>query len=397
MKAVILAAGEGKRLRPLTVNRPKPMIQIANKPILEYVVKALADNNVRDIKLVVGYKKELIMSHFQDGKRWGVNIEYIHQDKQLGTAHALWGCRNFVKEPFIVLPGDNVIDADTIKPMVEAEDEWGVIISESATPSKYGVVSTDGKPITHIVEKPEREMSNIVSTGICRFPPRVFETLDGLIKAGENDLTTLLQEVIKQGEKVMGVRNRGKWMDAVYPWDVLGLNAVALKELGSVSGGKVEPNVNISGPVTIGKDTILRSGTYILGPTVIGEGCDIGPNVCLLPSTTLGNNVTIRPFTEIRHSVIMDDVYIGSSSYLSHSVIMNGCQLGNHFVASYGEATIITEDEVFDLKDAGTMMGEDCKIGNNVVVGPGVIIGTNCRIHTFKHITSSIEDNSTVM
>ena len=111
MKAVILTAGEGTRLRPLTHNQPKGMIPVANKPILEYMVEALANNFVKDIIMIVGYKKERIMSHFGDGSNFNVNIQYVEQKKQLGTDNELMKDMKQIKSEFLVLPGDNIFDA----------------------------------------------------------------------------------------------------------------------------------------------------------------------------------------------------------------------------------------------------------------------------------------------
>ena len=113
-QAVILTAGEGVRLRPLTVSRTKGMIPVANRPILDYVIEALSKNNIRDIVMVVGYKKEIIMSHFEDGSDFNVSIKYVEQRKQLGTAHALMQAKDLINSDFITLPGDNIITAEGI-------------------------------------------------------------------------------------------------------------------------------------------------------------------------------------------------------------------------------------------------------------------------------------------
>src|SRR5213593_308956 len=111
MKAVILAAGEGARMGPFTASVPKVMIPVGNRPLLEYVVQALAENGVRDLIFVVGYRRERIQSHFQDGKAFGAHITYVTQTKQLGTAHAIWEARGHLEDPFIVLNGSNMVDA----------------------------------------------------------------------------------------------------------------------------------------------------------------------------------------------------------------------------------------------------------------------------------------------
>jgi glucose-1-phosphate thymidylyltransferase len=397
MKAVVLAAGEGTRLRPLTVNRPKVMIKIANRPILEYVVRALSNNNIRDIILVVGYKKEQIMTYFEDGNQWNVNIEYVEQDKQVGTAHALSMCKDQVEGDILVLPGDNIIDEETVRDLTKAKDPWTVIIAESSTPSKYGVVSMAGRPITRIVEKPAQEISNLVSTGIYKLPRDIFRYIEIGATQNLHDMTSIIQSVIDDGNEVSGVHTEGKWIDAVFPWDLHSLNATALMDMEIGRAGKIEEGVRINGKVSIGEGTVIRSGTYIQGPAVVGKGCDIGPNVVILPSTTLGDNVTVNPFTEIRHSLVMSDVSVGGSSIISHSVIGDGCRIGSHFSATSERARILLENEVYDVDHIGAIVGEDCVIGNQVVVSSGMIVGTRCRIQSGKHIDQNIVDKTTVM
>ena len=123
MKAVILAAGEGQRLRPFTVNRPKVMLFIADKPILQYVVEALAQKGIRDIVLVVGYRKDQVLDYFGSGEPFGVDLTYVTQQRQLGTAHAMAQAKEAIKDDFLVLPGDNLIAADTIDQFTDIEPE----------------------------------------------------------------------------------------------------------------------------------------------------------------------------------------------------------------------------------------------------------------------------------
>jgi len=398
MKAVVLAAGEGLRLRPFTANRPKVMIKVANKPILEFVVRALVANNIRDIEIVVGYRKEQIMTYFGDGSKWNAKINYVVQDKQLGTAHALQMARSRLKGKFLVLPGDNIIDTDTIKPVAHEMSDWASIIAKSTTPSKYGVVRLDGKPIAQIVEKPDQEFSNLISTGIYQLSEEIFKDIDEVsAHLKKNDLTSVLQYCIDNGRKVLGEMTEGRWIDAVYPWDILKLNSEALKVSDVTRAGKIESNVFINGPVSIGEGSVIRAGTYIQGPVVIGKGCDIGPNVVLMPPTTLGNNVTVNPFTEIRSSVVMSDVSIGAHSVLSHTIVGDGSQIGSHFSSASEKAKVVLENEFYDVDHLGSIIGDDVKVGNQVVFSSGIIIGPNSKIASHKHITMNIPDKSNVV
>src|SRR5213592_3683538 len=147
MKAVVLAAGEGARMGPFTASEPKVMIPVGNRPILEHVVRALVDEGVHDIVAVVGYRRERIMSYFQDGKGFGARIEYAVQNKQLGTAHSLLESRGKLQGPFLVLNGSNLLDRQAISDLVGGGPGPSVLITESDTPSSYGVVLLAGEKV----------------------------------------------------------------------------------------------------------------------------------------------------------------------------------------------------------------------------------------------------------
>ena len=158
MKAVILAAGEGKRLRPFTETMPKVMLPVGNKPILEHVIDAVKKSGIAEIIIVVGYKKEVIMDYFKDYK--GVKITYVQQDKQLGTAHALLQAKKLIKNSFIVLAGDNLIDHKSISKLMNDKSEYSLLIKEHPHPSKYGVVFIEKNNLKKIVEKPKEEIGS---------------------------------------------------------------------------------------------------------------------------------------------------------------------------------------------------------------------------------------------
>ncbi|MEM2869987.1 MAG: sugar phosphate nucleotidyltransferase [Thermoplasmata archaeon] len=400
LKAVVLAAGEGLRLRPLTLYKPKVMIKVANRPILEYVVRALAGCRVREIVMVVGYRRERIMTYFEEGSRFGVNIEYRVQEKQLGTAHALSLAEGATGESFLVLPGDNIMDPSLIRELLSLEQHeapYAIVVTESQQPSRYGVVLLRGREVTRIVEKPETPIGNLISTGICRLSDDVFSSIRSCAAKEIHDLTAVLQSLIDRGERVEAVKTSAKWHDVVFPWDLLDVNAQVLKEATEALSGTVEPGVHIKGRVEVGEGSLIRSGTYIEGPVRIGRGCDIGPNVCILPATAIGDNVTIQSGTEVRNSILMSDVSIGPSSLISHSVVGDGSRLGAHFVAAAEKAQVFLERELHTVPCLGVIMGEDTIVGNCVNVEPGVLIGTNCRIGSLKNISKAVPDNTSVV
>lgn len=396
MKAVILAAGEGRRLNPFTTSKPKVMIKVANMPILEYVIRALSENSIREIIIVVGYRKESISSYFGDGKKFGTEITYAVQEKLIGTANALLQAKQYIDSDFLVLAGDNIIDARTISELVKSKNPT-LLITESEIPSKYGVVLTGDGKITRIVEKPEEEISNLISTGIYLFSPDIFDEIEELSKVGKHDLTSVVQHIIETGLEVNWVKSSGTWIDAVYPWDLLTVNATALNNIELRTSGTIEGNVTIKGCVSIGEKSIIRANSYIVGPVVIGKGCEIGPNTCIFPSTSIGDNVVIGSFTEIKNSMMMDDVSIGSNSIVSHSIIGEGTSLGSHFISDGDKALIRTENGFQELRNIGAIIGEDCIIGNNVVIMPGIIIGADCKISSLKRLSENIPANSRVV
>ncbi|RLF27891.1 MAG: hypothetical protein DRN05_04995 [Thermoplasmata archaeon] len=390
--AVILAAGEGKRLSPFTETMPKVMLPVANKPILEHVVDAVKKAGIERIVLVVGYQKEVILDYFREHH----GITYVVQDKQLGTAHALLQAKKHVKKDFIILAGDNIVDQKSISRMIEEKAEMSMLIKEHPYPSQYGVVFIEKDMLSRIVEKPRDETGRFISTGIYRFPKSIFQELEKHASQGIYDLTSVVQSLLDKGCRIKTLF-ADLWMDVVYPWDLLEVNEMMVQNVPAGIGGTIEKNVVIRGHVSIGENTRIYSGCYITGPVIIGESCEIGPNVCIFPSTTIGNNSVIHPFSEIRNSVIMNDTHIGSNSFLVNSIIARGNIIENNFSSTSGENIIEIEGEFKKINNIGAMIGEDCRIGSHVVVDPGVIIGRKCKITSMKRIRKNIPSNTEVM
>ncbi len=389
-QAVILAAGEGQRLRPFTVNRPKVMLFIAGKPILQYVIEALAQNGLRDIVLVVGYRKEQVLDYFGSGETFGVDLTYVMQERQLGTAHALAQAKGAIKDDFLVLPGDNLIAAETIDRFAATAPE-AVLVKKVENPMRYGVVAVQRGTVKGIIEKPAEAASNLVSTGIYSFSRAIFDFVEPQL-----DLPDVVNRMIGQGQKIKALETEGAWLDAIYPWDILGLNAAILQQTQAKSGGTVETGVTLKGQVSIGKGTAIRANSYIAGPVVIGDGCEIGPSVCIFPATSIGNNVVMAPFTEVKNSVIGNDVNIGSGSIIHDSVIDNSCNIGGQFTACSGQEEIAVNQE-HHLVNFGAMLGEGCALGNSVTAQPGVIVGNYSQIRSLKLVSGRLPDRSLVM
>ncbi|MFC2007079.1 bifunctional sugar-1-phosphate nucleotidylyltransferase/acetyltransferase [Chloroflexota bacterium] len=389
-QAIILAAGEGQRLRPFTTNRPKSMLSIADKPILEYVIEALAQNGIRNIVIVVGYKKEQVFDSIGSGERLGVDITYVSQDKQLGTAHALAQSKTVAEDEFLVLPGDNLIEADTIAGFVGVKP-GAVLVKSVANPVRYGVVTLERGLVKGIAEKPKEADSNMVNTGIYALNSEIFDFI-----GTELDIPDVLNDMMAKDHTFTALETDGTWLDVVYPWDIISLNEAVLGKIQTSQGGTIETGVALKGQVVVGKDTVIRSNSYIVGPVVIGSGCDIGPGVCIRSATSIGDNVVISSFTEIDNSVIGDDVRIGPGCIIHDSVLDKGCVIKGHFTASSGHTEIKINGDYHPVS-VGAMLGEGCNLDNSVVAQAGLIAGNYCRIGAMKLIGGRFPDRSLVL
>jgi glucose-1-phosphate thymidylyltransferase len=405
MKAIILAAGEGLRCRPLTLTRSKVMLPIANRPILEHVIDSLEKNGIFEIILVVGYEKERIMDYFQDGLNFGVKINYVEQKAQLGTAHAIEQAKKLIDledSGFLVLNGDNLVEPKTIADLLNNyKGDASLLTVRMEDTAGYGVVLKEREKVTKILEKRPGDISRIVNTGIYIFTPQVFETIEKtpISENGEYAITDTIQLMINEGKTVTSVPTESKWLDAIHAWDLLKANAIVLDPAKDLRiEGEIEEGAVIRGKVAIGKNTKIRSGTYIVGPVVIGDNCDVGPNVVILPSTTIGNNVSIRSFTEIQNSIIMNDCRIYSHGQISHSIIGSNNTIGSGlFVEEKDGLLIIMNGIIHRAPRLGTIFGDDNRIGNSVLVKAGVTIAVDCLVESGNTIYKDLPRHSVVL
>jgi UDP-N-acetylglucosamine diphosphorylase/glucosamine-1-phosphate N-acetyltransferase len=388
-QAVILAAGEGQRLRPFTVTRPKVMLEIGGKPILQYTIEALAQNGIRQIILVVGYRKEQIYDRFGTGEKLGVAITYVTQEKQLGTAHALAQTKSVVGDVFLVLPGDNLVDAQTIAEFITVEPP-AILLKQVPDARRYGVAATDGRALKEIIEKPAEARTNRVNTGIYSFSRSIFDFIES-----ELDIPDVVNKMLTAGITVNAIETEGTWLDVVYPWDVMKLNGTILERVATRVGGTIEAGVSLKGSVSIGDGTMIRSNTYIVGPVLIGANCEIGPNVCILPATSLGDNVSVSPFTIVENSVIGDDVSIGPTCIVQDSIVDKGTAIGGHFTACRGGADVKVDDEYHSI-NVGAMIGTGCSISSGVVARPGAILGNYCIVQPMKMVSGKFPDRARI-
>ncbi len=389
MKALILAAGRGTRLEPVTSDISKCMLPIVGKPLLEHILNSVKDAGIGEAILVVGYMREKIIDHFQDGSDLGMKIEYITQEGMKGTAQAI-GLANDVDTDLLVLNGDTLISSKDISNIVKNHETAATLgVRKVEDPSNYGVVEVEDGKVKAIVEKPKKYVSNLANAGIYVFSPKIFEAIKKTEKSerGEYEITSSIEILINQGEVIKGVELQGRWSDIGNPWNYLDSNQRILDEMETKIDGVVEKNVTINGALIIGKNSRIKSGTYIEGPVYIGENTTVGPNAFIRSFTSIGNNCKVGNAVELKNSIINDNTNVPHLSYVGDSIIGKNCNFGagtlvGNLRLDEGSVKMRIKDELTDTgrRKMGCVVGDNVKTGLNVMINSGRKIGSNSMI-----------------
>jgi len=383
LKAVILAAGEGVRMRPLTYTRPKVMLPIANKPILEHLVIEAKNAGIEEFIFIVGYHDEHIRNYFGNGEKWSVNIEHYSQRRQLGTADALRMAEGLVDDKFLVLNGDIVVGRQEIARLMKMNDTTMCVI-EAVNPCDLGVVEVEKGMVVHIHEKMAEPPSCIANTGLYLFTSDIFNAIAKTPESprGEYELTDSIQIMIDSGQPV-NCQEIKKWYNFSYPWDLLTANDSLISTGNPENQGNVEENVVLKGEVSIGNNTVVRAGSYIVGPVVIGENCEIGPNCYIRPVTAIGDNCHIGANVEVKNSIVMQGSKIPHHNYVGDSIIGEDCNLGAgtkiaNLKMDKKPVTIAGVDT--GLRKLGAIIGDNVQVGINASINVGCMIGNNTLV-----------------
>ncbi len=382
MKGVILAAGEGNRMRPLTYTRPKVMLPLANRPMLEHLLIEMKKAGIKDFTIVVGYHAETIRQYFGDGARWGVNIDYVTQRKQLGTAHAVKMVEGFTRDRFLLANGDIILKADDIgKTLCKSSTTMSLI--EIKDTKDLGVVEVVGTKVKAIHEKVAKPPTNLVNAGVYLLTPEIFPAIARTEKSrrGEYELTDSLQILMNEGHDVSWAKI-DHWLNLSYPWDLLTANESLMDSMQPHNVGAVEDRAVIKGLVSIGKGTVVRANSYIQGPVIIGDNCDIGPNCFIRPSTAISDNCHIGSAVEVKNSIVMRGSKIPHHNYIGDSIIGEGCNLGaGTKIANLRlDKKNITAGAIdTGRRKLGAILGDKVQTGINASINIGSLIGD----HTF--------------
>jgi bifunctional UDP-N-acetylglucosamine pyrophosphorylase/glucosamine-1-phosphate N-acetyltransferase len=413
MKAVILTAGEGKRLRPITTSRPKPMIPLIGKPLLEHIITGLKEAGIDHIILIVGYKEETIREHFDKfSNEANLEIEYVTQKDFLGTAHAVAQAKNsIIDDPFLVVNGDIFLDSEIFKDLVQEykkhPNEGYITLFEVKNPENFGVISLNSNGfVEKITEKPspKLKLGNLANAGIYIFNPLMFKAIEKTGKSirNEYEITDSMEILTKEfGIKIKGfIIKDHYWSDIGLPWQLFEANHYILDNIGSKSLGIIEENVTISGNVYIGKDSIIKSGSYIQGPCYIGNKCLIGPHAFIRPYTSINDSCHIG-MSEIKNSIIFSNSNIPHFNYIGDSIICEDVNLGAGTKISnlrFDNQTIKMKinGSLIDsgLRKLGAIIGPNSQTGINASIMCGKIVGNNSVIGAHTIVNENIPPNT---
>ncbi len=357
MKGLILSGGHGTRLRPLTHTGPKQLIPIANKPVLFYAIEDLREAGITDIGIILGTNMpEKVKETVGDGSKFDVDVTYIMQGEPKGLAHAVAVAHDFLAdEPFVVYLGDNILKSGIVeftKNFEESEYDARILLQEVENPQQFGVAELDEHgDVLYLVEKPRVPKSNLALVGIYIFKSSIFEAIKKIKPSwrGEFEITDAIQELINSKKKVDSHVVEGWWKDTGRPEDVLEANHLILDNLKSYNHGELEEGVKIRGRVGIGKDTIMRKGSTVRGPVIIGKNCEIGPNTYIGPYTSIGDDTKIKG-GEIEYSIVMGNSTIEFKGRIVESLIGNhSCIVSKEDSLPRGYRLVIGENSVLNL------------------------------------------------
>ncbi|MCL5037357.1 MAG: NDP-sugar synthase [Chloroflexi bacterium] len=322
MKAMILAAGGGTRLQPLTFTLPKPLVPIMNRPVMEHILEHLIKNDFDEFFINLNYMPESITGYFGNGSRWNTKITYSLEDRPLGTAGGLKNIGHHFKDgTFLVIGGDDLTDVD-IKSVIDFHKKNNAIATIALypveNPSLFGVVKTDDTGrIVRFQEKPKPEeaVSNLVNTGIYVLEPEILD----LIPEGEfydfgKQLFPYLQE---KGYPFYGFRVEGYWRD------IGSLEDYRVSQFDAIEGkvNLVHHGKEIMPEVWGGENCFIHPDAVVIPPVLMGAGCVIEPGVSLGHNVILGNNCIIKKNSNIKKTLVWNDVIIGENNILLDSVV----------------------------------------------------------------------------
>lgn len=390
MRAMLLGAGEGTRLRPITATRPKPMIPIANRPIMEHILLLLKEHGITEVYSNLYYLADQIESYFGDGSAWGMSVKFKVEEKLPGTAGGLKNAEAFFRDTFLVISGDLLTDFNLTE-AIEFHKRQGsmatLLLTKVENPLEYGVVITDqdGR-VLRFLEKPgwSEAFSDTVNSGIFILEPDVLDYIpDGVEFDFSKDLFPLL---LRDGKPLFGFVANGYWCD------VGNIDSYIKAQVDALSG-KVKLNVpgeQVMPGVWVGRSAKISSRADLKGPMVLGENCEIAPGARIREYSVIGDNVILAPNSFVVRSTVFSNSYIGEGSVVSGSIICKNVVLKES--VRVGEGAVVSDDSILNSSVAvkpGVRVWPGKSIDEGVVLSSSVVWEQRFRREVFSGGTIS--------
>lgn len=373
MKAVIMAGGKGTRLRPLTLNTPKPMVPLLNRPCMSYIIELLKQYDIHQIAVTVQYMSDTIRHYYGDGSEYGVQLVYFEEDVPLGTAGSIKNAESFLDESFIVISGDALTDFNLRKAVDYHKQKQAVatmVLAKVDNPVEYGVVMTaeDGL-ITRFIEKPSwsEVFSDTVNTGIYILEPSILQRIPPQVPYDFS--LNVFPDLLKQQQPLYGYAAQGYWSDIgsldqyrQTQFDMLDRKVNVVIQAAEVMPGLfVEPNVHLPSRVSLN------------GPSYIGSDCSFHPHSSVGPYTILGQGNIVHSNSSLERTILWEGNLIGAHCELQDALLMDHVSVGN---SSHIQA--------------GAVIGSNCEIGTKAVIKPHVKLWSDKSVPAHAVITSSL-------
>jgi mannose-1-phosphate guanylyltransferase / phosphomannomutase len=365
MKAVVMAGGEGNRLRPLTSNQPKPMVPVVGKPCMEHILELLREHEMNEVIVTVAFLPQAIRSYFGEGETLGMQIGYSVEEEPLGTAGSVRLTAKLLDETFIVISGDALCDVDLSALVAFHKDKGAAVtigLKSVDNPLEFGIVVTDEEGrIERFLEKPSwgQVFSDTINTGIYVMEPEVLKHVP--TDRPYDFSKELFPYLLEMGRPLYGYVMDGYWQDIGNLDQFRQANFDALEENVRLN----IPGIRIRGNVWLGEGVEIADLEQIEGPAYIGNYCRVALGATVGPHSVLSNSVTLRERTRVTRSVIDASTHIGRNSLIEGAILGRSCDVRSHVRIHEGVA-----------------IGDEVTIGSETVVMPGV------RIYPYKDVES---------
>src|SRR5437016_6093848 len=374
MKAVVMAGGEGSRLRPLTIRRPKPMVPIAGKPVMEHILNLLKRHGITEVIVTVQYLASNIEDYFGNGSQFGMRITYSREDVSLGTAGSVKNAEDQLSEPFLVISGDALTDynlTDIIRYHTEKKALATLTLAHVPNPLEYGVIITNEEGhITQFLEKPSwgEVFSDTINTGIYVLDPQILSYFE---KNVQYDFSQeLFPYMLKKGDPIYGYIADGYWCDVGSLSEYMRANAEALESIVELE----IPAKNIGGNIWCEEGVQIDEDAQLYGPIYLAHDCQVKAGSIIHGPSTIGQYTIVDERAQVDRSIVWNNSFIGERAELRGAIV--------------GSSTSIKSKAV---------MFEGSVIGDNSIIQEGAIIQPNIKIWPDKEIEAGAVVNTSII